>query len=77
MFLVVGALALFAWGVVPIFAFGPSNGPGLDAQLSTQLRALGFTGRIESTLTGRLGPRRSTRGSRTRAGCCGSTRSPA
>jgi len=53
--LVVGALALFAWSVVPTFAFGPSNDPGLDAQLSTQLRELGFTGRIESTLTARLG----------------------
>jgi cytochrome c peroxidase len=55
MFLVVGALALFAWGVVPTFAFGPSNDSELDAQLSTQLRTLEFTGRVESTLTARLG----------------------
>jgi cytochrome c peroxidase len=51
----VGALALLAWGLVPTIAAGRPSRPGLDAQLSTQLRALGFTGRVESTLTRRLG----------------------
>jgi cytochrome c peroxidase len=53
--LVVGALALLAWGVVPTFAVGQSDARGLDEQLSTQLRELGFTGRLQSTLTARLG----------------------
>ena len=52
MLVVVGALALSRVGAfIPTIAAGRPSRPGLDAQLSTQLGNLGFTGVIESTLT--------------------------
>ena len=48
-------LAVAASTFAPALATGSSRGRPLDEQLSERLRAAGFTGRVESTLTERLG----------------------
>jgi cytochrome c peroxidase len=64
--LAAGALAVAGFALAPALATGSSADPALDAQLAERLRATGFTGRIESTLTARLGrpldPRRADTG---------------
>jgi cytochrome c peroxidase len=54
------------FALAPALATGSSADRALDAQLAERLRAAGFTGRIESTLTDRLGrpldPRRADTG---------------
>ena len=61
-----GAVAAAGFALAPALATGSSPDRSLDAQLAERLRAAGFTGRIQSTLTDRLGrpldPRRADTG---------------
>ena len=54
---VAAVVAVAASTFAPALATGSSGGRSLDEQLTDRLRAAGFTGRVESTLTERLGRR--------------------
>ena len=54
-------------------AYGSARDHSLDGRLAHRMQELGFTGRVESTLTTRLG-RPSIRNWPTPADCSGSTR---
>jgi cytochrome c peroxidase len=52
---IASVLATATWALAPSLAIGSSPDRSLDASLRERLQAEGFTGRIESTLTERLG----------------------